>query len=95
MMASGFWSSSSLPPMRLCEPRLIFAGAQTGAVMWVSSIGTYCFAVRSSAPHAAHASRDIDPHASARASRCRFRLSLRPGLPFEESEQFVRNEAGA
>src|SRR5271154_3329897 len=49
----------------------------------------------SSAPHAPQATRDIQPDALARASRCELRLGLRPGSPFEESEQLVRNKTGA
>jgi hypothetical protein len=47
------------------------------------------------APHAAHASRDIDPYALARVSWRRARGNTRPGGSFEEAEQFVWNKAGA
>ena len=36
------------------------------------------------APHAAHASRDIDPYPLARASGRQFRVGLWPRHPFEE-----------
>ena len=47
------------------------------------------------APHAAHASRDIDPYALVRVSWRRARGNTRPGGSFEEAEQFVWNKAGA
>jgi hypothetical protein len=47
------------------------------------------------APHAAHASRDIDPYALARVSWRRASENTRPDGSFEEAEQLVWNEAGA
>jgi hypothetical protein len=47
------------------------------------------------APHAAHASRDIDPYAMARVSWRRARGNTRPDGSFKEREQLLRNEAGA
>ena len=47
------------------------------------------------APHATHASRDIDPYALARVSCRQASGNTRPSGSFEEAEQLVGNEAGA
>jgi hypothetical protein len=47
------------------------------------------------APHATHASRDIDPYALARVPCRQASGNTRPGGSFKEAEQLVWNKAGA
>src|SRR5215472_3034450 len=80
---SALWNvTHSTRPARTSVAAFVLAGCTTLEI-W------------SSAPHAAHAGRNIDPHTLARAPRHQFRVGVRPRHFVEESEQLVRNEAAA